>query len=108
MFKLNEDGTGYRLLYSFSGMGGEGQNPYTGLVEGRDQALYGTTAYSSGGFSGGTVFRLGASSACSFDTPTAVTSCSGGTGDHFGREYDDQRSLPAIIYPDMAGYRSLR
>jgi uncharacterized repeat protein (TIGR03803 family) len=80
VFKLNKDGSGYRLLHSFTGSlglkpdpqglmqgvsngvttkfsdAGEGMGP-TGLVQGSDGALYGTTEH-HGKNGGGTLFRL--------------------------------------------------
>ena len=53
-FKLNTDGSGYQVLYSFGF--GNTMNPAGALVQGSDGALYGTT---SGGPSyKGTVFKL--------------------------------------------------
>jgi len=40
VFKLNPDGSAYRVLHSFAG-GGEGGNP-SGVIEGSDGTLYGT------------------------------------------------------------------
>jgi uncharacterized repeat protein (TIGR03803 family) len=57
VYKLNTNGTGYAVLRSFSGNGGDGQNPYGGLVQGSDGALYGTT-YEGGSSNLGSVFRL--------------------------------------------------
>jgi uncharacterized repeat protein (TIGR03803 family) len=63
VFRLNEDGSGFALLHSFSGQ--DGAHPdaalyeRTGafLLEGGDGAIYGTTFY--GGSNGlGTVFKL--------------------------------------------------
>ncbi len=54
MFRLNTDGSGYRLLHSF-GNGNDGKVPRGALLEGRDGALYGVTLTFE---SGGTVFRL--------------------------------------------------
>lgn len=56
VFKLNSDGTGYALLYTFLGYPVDGEEP-DGLILGSDGALYGTTAQ-GGGNGGGTVFRL--------------------------------------------------
>jgi len=57
VFKLNQDGSGYAVLKSFSGTNGDGANPRSGLAPGNDGALYGTTT--RGGDSNlGTVFRL--------------------------------------------------
>ena len=79
VFRLSTNGSGnyivHTVLKSFTGS--DGANPYAGLVEANDGALYGTTYY--GGSSGnGTVFRIGCvSSGWSFDAPTAVDNCSG-------------------------------
>jgi uncharacterized repeat protein (TIGR03803 family) len=57
VFKLGRDGSGYRVLYRFTGTGGDGSDPGAGLVQGTDGALYGTT--SRGGINNnGTVFKL--------------------------------------------------
>src|SRR5438105_4735880 len=57
IFKVNRDGTGYRVLYNFKGIGGDGTYPVRGVVEGGDGALYGTTAL-GGAYDNGTVFKL--------------------------------------------------
>jgi uncharacterized repeat protein (TIGR03803 family) len=56
VFKLNKDGSGYKILYQFAGAG-DGQKPYAALVEGTDGTLYGTTKLGGPG-SGGTIFKL--------------------------------------------------
>jgi uncharacterized repeat protein (TIGR03803 family) len=57
VFKLNKNGSGYTVLHRFPGMAGDGAEPWAGLVEGRDGALYGTTL--GGGTNNlGTVFKL--------------------------------------------------
>ena len=56
-FCLGTDGTGYRVLYSFTGSGGDGANPFAPLLQGRDGALYGTSL-NGGDQDYGTVFRL--------------------------------------------------
>ena len=64
VFKVNKDGTGYTVLYSFGSVVGDGWNPAASLTEGSDGVLYGTTisggsAGSFGGlFGGGTVFKV--------------------------------------------------
>jgi uncharacterized repeat protein (TIGR03803 family) len=65
VFKLNPDGTRYRVLHNFGNGAGDGKTPEGGVTQGSDGALYGTTAgggtntYSSAcGCSLGTVFRL--------------------------------------------------
>jgi len=62
IFKVNHEGTGYAVLYHFTvlynfvGTNGDGGYPASGLSEGSDGALYGTTFY--GGTTGnGTVFK---------------------------------------------------
>jgi autotransporter-associated beta strand protein/uncharacterized repeat protein (TIGR03803 family) len=57
VFKLNKDGTGFAILRNFSTNGTDGQNPYSGVVEGADGDLYGTT-YGGGSNGVGTVFKL--------------------------------------------------
>jgi uncharacterized repeat protein (TIGR03803 family) len=52
VFKVNTNGAGYTVLYSFGASAGDGQNPNT-LLQGRDGAFYGTA-----GGRAGTVFRL--------------------------------------------------
>ncbi len=55
LFQLNTDGSGYALLKQFTA--GDGKEPYSGLTQGADGVLYGTTRW--GGTSNcGTVFRL--------------------------------------------------
>jgi uncharacterized repeat protein (TIGR03803 family) len=56
VFKLNQDGSGYRVLHDFSGA--DGYEPVAALVEGRDGMLYGTTIL-GGTFHQGTVFKIG-------------------------------------------------
>jgi uncharacterized repeat protein (TIGR03803 family) len=63
VFTLNLDGSGYRVLHHFGVSPGDGQLPSSGLAEGNDQALYGTTGGggstagpNSGGY--GTAFRI--------------------------------------------------
>lgn len=58
LFRLNRDGTGYRVVWHFTGVGTEGAQPYGKLLEGADGALYGTTAY-GGPADQGTIFKLG-------------------------------------------------
>ena len=61
IFKVNKDGSNYRVLKSFAGTG-DGANPVAGLLLGSDGVLYGTTSWDheSGGIvSGyGTVFKI--------------------------------------------------
>src|SRR6266496_4272135 len=55
VFKLNNDGTGYAVLHSFTGI--DGDSPWADLVEGTDGVLYGTT-FGGGSAGAGTVFKL--------------------------------------------------
>jgi uncharacterized repeat protein (TIGR03803 family) len=60
VFNLNKDGGGYRALRGFSRSGGDGSNPSSGsgLVEGDDGLLYGTTPFGGTNYWGGTVFKV--------------------------------------------------
>jgi uncharacterized repeat protein (TIGR03803 family) len=55
VFKVKKDGTGFVNLHDFAGS--DGSQPYGGVVEGSDDALYGT-AYSGGAFASGVVFKV--------------------------------------------------
>ena len=55
VFRIGPDGSGFTVLYTFSGAG-DGAEPATGIIEGLDGLLYGTT---NGGSAGGTLFRIG-------------------------------------------------
>ncbi len=56
VFAVNQDGTGFVTLYSFTG-GNDGRNPYAGLIQGTDGRLYGT-AHQGGATANGTVFAI--------------------------------------------------
>ena len=55
IFKINTNGSIYSVLYRFTNSP-DGSNPYGGLVQGQDGALYGTTE--NGGTGPGTVFKI--------------------------------------------------
>jgi len=58
VFKVNKDGSGHRVLHNFRSIGNGGRAPQSGVIEGQDGSLYGTTA--GGGVAGaGTVFKIG-------------------------------------------------
>lgn len=57
LFKLNQDGSGYRVLHNFPDNPGDGRFPRSRLLEGRNGALYGTTQ-AGGTNDAGTVFKL--------------------------------------------------
>ena len=78
VFTTNPDGTNYRVLHHFLNDGITGADPWAGVIQGGDGALYGTTEH--GGSSGaGTVFRLELPCPWSFDPPTVTSGCCGGT-----------------------------
>ena len=58
IFGLNTNGTGYVVLHSFNAVLPDYNDSYSGLVEGSDGLLYGTT-YQDGAHEHGSVFRLG-------------------------------------------------
>jgi uncharacterized repeat protein (TIGR03803 family) len=58
VFKMNKDGSGFRILHSFQfGVPTNGSFPRAGVIEGTDGALYGTT-YSGGAHGEGIAFRV--------------------------------------------------
>ena len=57
VFRINEDGSNYQVLYSFGSIAGDGQGPEDALLLASDGAYYGTTL-EGGDFNHGTVFRL--------------------------------------------------
>jgi uncharacterized repeat protein (TIGR03803 family) len=57
VFKVNPDGSGYNILYSFNTNGVDGTAPWGGLVQGADSTLYGTTRL-GGSANAGTVYRI--------------------------------------------------
>jgi uncharacterized repeat protein (TIGR03803 family) len=63
-FRLNTDGTGFTVLRAFTGLDGDGMQPYSPLLLGSDGAFYGST-FLGGGYStngaNGTIFKLFAS-----------------------------------------------
>ena len=56
IFKINDDGTGYAVVYSFNG-GKYLAAPQRGVIRGSDGALYGVTAYGSNSVAGA-VFKI--------------------------------------------------
>jgi uncharacterized repeat protein (TIGR03803 family) len=56
VFKITTGGT-FTTLHSFSGNPVDGSQPFTGLIEGNDGNLYGTT-YDGGAWNAGTVFKI--------------------------------------------------
>jgi len=57
IFGLNTNGSGYALLYSFNSTIADHEDSYSGLIEGSDGLLYGTT-FEDGAFQAGSIFRL--------------------------------------------------
>jgi uncharacterized repeat protein (TIGR03803 family) len=78
LFAMNQDGSGYGVLHSFTGPGQDGAHP-SGVIEGVDGALYGVTA-DGGPFHAGAIFKLTKSGA----GYTVLYSLTGAGGD--GRE----------------------
>jgi uncharacterized repeat protein (TIGR03803 family) len=58
VFKINKDGSGYGVVWSFSSSLQDAQRPNSELIEGPDGALYGTTDYGGSASAGGTVYKL--------------------------------------------------
>lgn len=56
LYKFNADGNGYTVLHHF-GSSPDGSNPYAGVAQGADGAIYGTASH-GGTNSGGIVFKL--------------------------------------------------
>src|SRR5947207_2940117 len=48
VFRLNADGSGYTVIHNFVAGDEDGGNPASGLVQGSDGVLYGTTESGSG------------------------------------------------------------
>ncbi len=57
VFRLNEDGSDYRVVHGFGGSDSDGKNPSAGLTLASDGAFYGTTS-AGGVLDRGTIFRL--------------------------------------------------
>jgi len=58
VFRINKDGTGFLRVHDFKLSGGEDSgNPWSGVIEGSDGALYGTTVV-GGAFFNGVVFKM--------------------------------------------------
>jgi uncharacterized repeat protein (TIGR03803 family) len=58
IFKLNTDGSGYSVLYSFTGNNGDGANPFASMITTGNGVFYGTTLNSGTSEAFGTVFRF--------------------------------------------------
>ena len=77
IFRVNTNGSGYSLGYSFTSALGDGANPGAGLIHGQDGSWYGTTLNGGSLQHVGTVFKLTADgSGCEiirrFDVITSV------------------------------------
>ncbi len=57
IFKMNRDGMGYSVLWSFGVVDGDGQTPKSALIEAKDGLLYGTTR-EGGTWTNGTAFQV--------------------------------------------------
>jgi uncharacterized repeat protein (TIGR03803 family) len=78
VYQVNKDGSGYFVLYRFSGAPMDGSGPNGGLVQANDGSFYGTTRW--GGISNkGTIFRL-TNTGFNTYTNTVLRSFTGGDG----------------------------
>ncbi len=57
LYRINRDGTGYRVLHEFTAQNAEGYTPTSPPIEGPDGALYGTT-YFGGPEDTGSIYRI--------------------------------------------------
>lgn len=57
VFRLATNGSLFEVLHSFTGVGGDGRQPYSALLPALDGLLYGTT-YNGGASNLGTIFKL--------------------------------------------------
>jgi uncharacterized repeat protein (TIGR03803 family) len=57
VFRLNRDGSGFRVIHSFCFTCGDGYDPL-GLAAGTDGNVYGATYYADASSGGGTIFRV--------------------------------------------------
>jgi uncharacterized repeat protein (TIGR03803 family) len=96
VFKVNKNGTGYTVLWSFSNFD-DGAGPVAGLVQGIDGALYGTTA-SGGSSSVGTVFKLNTDGT----GYTVLKSFAGGPGDGANPEARLVQGSDGMLYGTTA------
>jgi uncharacterized repeat protein (TIGR03803 family) len=77
VFKLQEDGSGYVVVWNFGVTAGDGQRPWAGLLRASDNALYGTTSH-GGNLGDGTVFKLEyPGQDWEWEAPTALDACCG-------------------------------
>ena len=58
VFRLNKDGSQFKVLHAFPGDPSDGVGPWAKLIIGRDGAFYGTTAGGGGTGNQGVVFQL--------------------------------------------------
>ncbi|MGA3008462.1 MAG: choice-of-anchor tandem repeat GloVer-containing protein, partial [Opitutaceae bacterium] len=94
VFVVNPDGTGYSILYSFTG-GSDGADPQGSLIQGTDGRLYGTT--NLGGANGdGAVFAIDPKT----KNFTALYSFSSNA---FGTNADGANPLAGLIQQGTAG-----
>jgi uncharacterized repeat protein (TIGR03803 family) len=92
VYKITPGGT-FSLLYSFTGTGTDGAQPFSGLVQGSDGDFYGCTYEGGGGY--GTIYKVTASGTFTLVySPTSAqgAACSaslveGSDGDFYGAAY---------------------
>src|SRR5260221_11093177 len=60
VYKINPDGSGFRILHSFTG-GADGANPaYSAVLQTPDGTFWGTTQFGGGSANAGTVWKMAA------------------------------------------------
>jgi len=57
IYKINQDGSGYRVLHNFRTNSVDGYDPEAGMIRGSDGRFYGVTRF-GGTYGDGTVFRI--------------------------------------------------
>lgn len=99
VFKLNKDGSAYEVIFSFSGIEGNGANPFAALISGEDGALYATTQ-NGGAVGSGTVFRIAPAARLAI-TPTGDLTMAGPPGFRFTIQYLDNFGS-GVLWQDYA------
>src|SRR5882724_3811102 len=98
IFAVNTNGTGFRILHSFTG-GSDGAHPWAGLIV-SSNTLYGT-AYSGGSSGRGTVFALNTDG-------TGFTNLHNFTANPFGTNSDGAYPIPGLILSSNTLYGTAR
>lgn len=104
VFKIDKDGTGYELVYAFTGnyLFSDGANPFTALTLAENGSLYGTT-YSGGASNAGTVFRLVTNRPPTITCPLPATMGGAGPAPPLFARVDDADGDPVTIVWSLNG-----